>query len=119
MNRAALSLVALLAVGAAPHDPLAGRIATGTSKCVDQIGNQALVIVDDRTLLYNPVGKRIYRNDLADRCLGLDTDDILVIDQFGSQFCENDRFRTIDRGSSIPGPWCRLGKFTAYEKPKT
>lgn len=113
------AVAALLLLGAAPPapDPFAGRVAVATERCLTQFGNEPLTIVDARTLLYSPVGKRIWRNDLPEPCPGLDPDDILVIEPFaGSQLCENDRIRAIDRGSHIPGPICRLGKFTAYEK---
>jgi hypothetical protein len=43
--------------------------------------------------------------------------DIVIIDLYGSQMCENDRFRTVSPGTSIPGAFCRLGKFTPYDLP--
>lgn len=120
MIRVAAASGALLAIGAAaPPDPFVGHAAVGTVQCVDRIGGQALTILNDRTLLYRPVGKRVWRIDLAERCVGLDPDDILVVDQFaGSQICTSDRVRSIERGANIPGPWCRIGTITAFEKAR-
>lgn len=115
--RGALPLLALIAVGAAaPADPFAGRVPVATERCVARSGNEPIVIVDDRTLLYDRVGKRLWRNDLRDRCPGMDPDDILIVETYGAEMCENDLIRPLSRGSTIPGPVCRLGKFTAYEK---
>lgn len=115
--RFALPAIAVAVLGAAPADPFAGRVAVQSDRCLTQFGNEPLKILDDRTLLYSPVGKRIWRNDLPERCPGLDPDDVLVIEPLaGAQLCEGDRFRSIDRGSHIPGPTCRLGRFTAYER---
>ncbi|MEI9928657.1 MAG: hypothetical protein WDN44_14335 [Sphingomonas sp.] len=40
----------------------------------------------------------------------------IVIELHGSEICRHDRFRTLDPGSSIPGPTCLMGKFTPYRK---
>ena len=116
IRAAALVAILLAAGGAAPRDPFAGRVAVATTRCVGDFGDQGLVILDDRTLLYRPTGKTLYRNTLEASCPGLEPDDLLVIERFGSQYCEHDRFRAVHRGSTIPGPFCRLGPFTAYER---
>jgi hypothetical protein len=40
----------------------------------------------------------------------------LVVELHGSQYCRNDRFRTVSAGSTIPGPSCFLGTFTPYRR---
>ncbi|MEO5493764.1 MAG: hypothetical protein ABIR08_07030 [Sphingomonas sp.] len=116
-------LLAGLAGGAAPAapretDPLAGRIAGKPVDCVDQSQLGGPDIVDNRTILYRQSLRRIWRNDLPAACAGLRPNTTLIVDIYGSQLCRNDHFRTRDTGSIIPGPICRLGKFTPYDLPK-
>lgn len=116
----ALALVGLLTLGAAApakDDPFAGRTMVATATCIDAFDRSNMRILDDRTIVYQAVGRRLWRNDLPERCPGLDRDPLLIVEQFGSQLCANDRFRAQDRLSNIPGPYCRLGKFTAWDKP--
>ena len=98
-------------------DPFAGRVATITRDCVRLFGDTHVTILDENTLLYRENGKRLWRNDLIGGCPGLDRDDILVLEPFGSQLCRSDRVRGIDRTVGFETSFCRLGSFTAYEKP--
>lgn len=96
---------------------LAGRTPGKPIDCVDPTWVGSPQIIGNRTLIYHPTGP-ILRNDLPDACPGLDDDSIIVNDIHGSQMCSGDLFSTIQRGSRIPGPKCRLGKFTPYAKAK-
>jgi hypothetical protein len=96
---------------------LKGRVAGAPQTCIDGSRADHPMIIDERTLLYRD-GARIWRNDLESTCTGLDDDKILIVERHGSQACRNDTFRLQDRGSAIPGRWCRLGKFTPYTKVK-
>jgi len=120
---AAICTIAAGATFAASHDDplakaLAGRAAGAPQTCVENsmLGNAQ--IIDNRTLLYRETGRRIWRNDLPEACPGLHDDSRLIVDVYGSQLCQNDRFRAVDFGSHIPGPYCRFGKFVPYDKPK-
>ncbi len=116
----ALALIGLLTLGAAApakDDPFAGRTMVATATCIDASDRSNMRIIDDRTIVYQSVGRRLWRNDLPERCPGLDRDPLLIVEQFGTQLCANDRVRAQDRLSDIPGPYCRLGKFTAWDKP--
>lgn len=117
--KAAAALATLLALGAAPanDDPFAGRVAARTATCIGQFDQANMRVLDERTIVYSATGRRLWRNDLPDDCPGLTRDPILVVEQFGSQLCANDRIRLVDRGSHIPGAFCRLGRFTAWERP--
>ena len=108
------------AAPAAPHDkdPLAGRIAGKAVDCVDQSQLGGPDVIDNRTILYRQSLGRIWRNDLEAACPGLRPQTTLIVEIYGSQLCRNDHFRTHDAGSVIPGPLCRLGKFTPYDLPK-
>lgn len=72
-------------------------------------------IIDHKTLLYNE-GRTVWRNDLAAECRNLEQGNTLVVEINGGQLCRNDQFRVVEPGMSIPGPYCRLGKFTPYRK---
>jgi hypothetical protein len=96
-------------------EALKGRVAGTPQNCISQAGTNGPQIIDARTVLYRD-GKRIWRNELASDCPSLDQDSILVVELHGSQICKNDLFRPIDRGSRIPGPYCRFGQFTPYVK---
>jgi hypothetical protein len=97
-------------------DALKGRVAGKPQDCISSSGSvNGPQIIDARTILYRD-GKRVWRNELASACPSLDPDDILVIELHGSQICKNDMFRPVDRGSQIPGPFCRFGQFTPYVK---
>jgi hypothetical protein len=96
-------------------EALDGRTAGKPQDCISQNGINGPQIIDARTILYRD-GKRIWRNDLQADCLALDPDDIMVVELHGSQICKNDLFRPVDRGSRIPGPYCRFGQFTPYVK---
>ena len=117
------ALLAGLAGAAAPaapreKDPLAGRIAGKAVDCVDQSQLGGPDIIDNRTILYRQSLRRIWRNDLEAACPSLRPMTTLIVEIYGSQLCSGDRFRTRDSGSIIPGPYCRLGKFTPYDLPK-
>jgi hypothetical protein len=115
---AALAGLAGAAAPAAPReDPLAGRIAGKAVDCVDQSQLGGPDIVDGRTILYRQSLRRIWRNDLPAACQGLRPMTTLIVEVYSSQLCSGDRFRTQDWGAVVAGPYCRLGKFTPYDRP--
>lgn len=72
-------------------------------------------IIDRDTVLYTQ-GRTVWRNELPAECSGLSAGNTMVIELNSGQMCANDRFRMVEPGMSIPGPTCRLGKFTPYRK---
>jgi hypothetical protein len=96
-------------------DALKGRVAGTPQDCISSSQQSGPTIIDSQTILYRD-GKRVWRNDLASSCPSLDPDSILVVELHGSQICKNDMFRPVDRGSRIPGSYCRFGQFTPYVK---
>jgi len=114
----ALAGLAGAAAPAAPReDPLAGRVAGKAVDCVDRSQVGGPDIVDNRTILYRQSLKRIWRNDLEGACPGLRPAATLIVEVYGSQLCSGDRFQAHEPGSVIPGPYCRLGRFTPYDLP--
>lgn len=97
-------------------DALEGRVAGKARDCMSMMSASGPQIIGDRTLIYRS-GRTLWRNDLPDRCPGMDNNDFLVVQIRGSQLCRNDLVTPTSRGSGIPGPSCRLGLFTPYTKP--
>lgn len=121
MIRAAL-LVAALGTLTASDDKdlakaLAGRAPGKPELCLTSSRTETPQVINNRILLYRD-GTRVWRNDLPDACPGLDDDAIIVSEVFGGQACRNDQFYTLQRGSTIPGPRCRLGTFVPWDKVK-
>ncbi len=114
---ALLTLVAAKSDGTPLEKALAGRVAGPPVACIDSHVADGPQVIDNRTLLYRSAGK-VWRNDLPDACPSLDDDSILIVEMFGSRLCRNDHFRTVERGTSIPGAICRFGDFTPYSKAK-
>ena len=99
-------------------DRLKNRVAGPPQKCVSisQLGQP--VVYGSATILYSGSGRTEYRNDLLSRCPGLDDDDLIVTEIYGSQLCSGDPIQPVDRFSGIGGRVCRLGDFIPYTKAK-
>lgn len=96
---------------------LAGRSAGAPQDCISLTGMTGPRIIGDSTLLY-ALGRTLYRVDVEGSCPGLAPYNTVVVEVQGSQLCRNDRFRMIQPGVAIPGPYCRLGKFVPYTKAR-
>ena len=92
---------------------LAERVEGEPRSCVSQTSGQTLNVVDERTVVYNE-GRTIWVNKLRSECPGLDPIDPIIIETHGGQYCNGDRFRTQQPGTSVPGPVCFLGDWTPY-----
>jgi hypothetical protein len=99
-------------------DALGTRTPGAPKDCISVSDSDGPQIIDDHTILYKPVSRTLWRNDLGTSCPGLRPYTTLIVEVHGSQICRNDRFRVLDPGSSIPGPYCMFGKFTPYEAGK-
>lgn len=116
---AALLPLALTAAGKQPKDPLAGRVAGPPVDCIDPTFlSSGPTITDQKTILYGS-GRTVYRATVIGSCRpSLEPVSTLIVDQFGSQLCRNDRFRVLRQGETIPSPFCRFGPFVPYTRPK-
>lgn len=83
--------------------------------CISASGGNGPHIIDKDTVLYRE-GRTVYRNELPSQCRGLEPGNTMIVEVHGGQICHNDKFRVIEPGQSIPGPYCRFGKFTPYRK---
>lgn len=119
MIRRALTLAALaLPLLAAKSDPLAGRVAGPPARCISLSSVQGPQIIDQNTIAYRQSGKRLWVTHPVGNCYGLRQLNTLIVDVYNSQLCRNDRFRVLETGLSIPGPYCRFGNFVPYDKVK-
>jgi hypothetical protein len=98
-----------------PPVELAGLSAGPPARCVEINSQQSLRTSDNNrhVLLYGN-GRTIWTNQLGSCSFG--SDDVLVTEPIGSQFCRGDIVRSFDRQSRIPGPACILGDFVPYAR---
>jgi len=96
-------------------DALKDRVAGEPQDCISNNALQGPQVIDSRTILYTQ-GRRVWRNDLLAECPGLRPFNTLIVEVHGSQICRHDRFRAVEPGARIPGPYCSFGRFTPYER---
>jgi hypothetical protein len=95
---------------------LVGRAAGAPEHCVSIMPEQSLRVADgDRHVLVYGNGRTIWANHLGQCTFG--SDDVLVTEPIGSQYCRGDLVRSFDRTSRIPGPACVLSDFVPYTRP--
>ena len=82
-------------------------------RCITTHPTDAARIIDSHTIVYGSVGT-IYVNRLDEECPGLRPLATVIVERTGSQLCRNDHIRTLEPGTSIPGPVCFLEDFTPY-----
>jgi hypothetical protein len=95
-----------------------GRTAGTPQRCIDISQSNGPQVIDAQRIAYHQSGRREWVSNLRAACPSLRQGVTLIVDVYGSQLCENDRFRTVSPGQSIPGAYCRFGKFTAFDKPR-
>ena len=96
---------------------LQGRTEGAASDCVSVTPGRSLDIVSQDMLAYRE-GRTIWVNRIPGGCGGMRPFDTLVIEPFSpGRYCRGDRVRAMQPGTSIPGPFCRLGNFTPYRSP--
>ncbi|UYY59989.1 hypothetical protein [Sphingomonas sp. S2-65] len=94
---------------------LDGRIAGTPANCIANSTSTRPMVIDEHIVLYRE-GGRIWRNDLAAACPRLTPYNTMIVEVQGGQLCRNDRFRVLEPGTTIPGPYCRFGQFVPYER---
>lgn len=96
---------------------LAGRVAGKPTNCITLSGFNSTQIIDGKAIIYRD-GSRLYVNVPRSGGDTLRDDDILVIRAFGSQLCNIDMVRLIDRSSRFSRGFVSLGQFVPYTKVK-
>ena len=93
---------------------LEGRVPGKPVSCISaQISNRLQII--DRTAVVYDSGGTVYVAKPRDPRT-LNSDDILVINRFGSQLCKQDIIRTVDRNSGFMTGVVFLGDFVPYTR---
>ncbi len=99
---------------------LKGKVAGKPVKCISDLNTTNTIRVSDNILLYRVSGRLVYQNTLRSACSGLARDDdIMLSEQFGSQKCNGDIIRRVDRTTGMTGGVCSLGDFVPYRLEKT
>jgi len=96
---------------------LEGRVAGKPVSCITQRNITSSTIYDGTAIVYR-VGSTLYVNRPRIGQTALDSDDILVSKTYGSQLCNLDTIRLIDRSSRIQSGFVGLGDFVPYSRPK-
>ena len=94
---------------------LEGRTAGKPVSCIPAQISDRLRVIDETAVVYDG-GRTVYVARPRDPKT-LDSDDILVINRFGSQLCKQDVIRTIDRTSGFMTGIVFLGDFVPYSRP--
>jgi hypothetical protein len=94
---------------------LEGRTAGEPQLCVPIETARALTVVRRGTILYGS-GRTVWLVRMRDPCPGLSRFDTLIVEPVGSQYCRGDHVRSLDPGSSIPGPICVIESFVPYSR---
>jgi hypothetical protein len=93
---------------------LEGRAAGEPVSCIPLVQSNRLEVIEGVALVYNS-GDTIYVAKPKDPTT-LGRDDIMVIDRFGSQLCDTDIVRTVDRNGGYFTGVVFLNKFVPYKK---
>ena len=86
----------------------------GTEDCIYLPMLRRTEVLDDRNILFEMTGGKIYRNFLPRRCRTLSSRQSFMYESRASRLCRSDRIRIIDSmamGTGMAGPSCGLGKF--------
>ena len=92
-----------------------GRSPGRPVSCIPAQLSDRLQIIDRTAVVYDG-GRTVYVAKPRDPRT-LNTDDVLVINRFGSQLCKNDVVRTVDRTSGFMTGIVFLGDFVPYTRP--
>lgn len=95
---------------------LEGRVAGEPVHCIDLRSIRSSTIIDKTAIIYE-VGSKLYVNRPTGGASSLDSDDVLVTKTSGSQLCNVDIVRLIDRTNHFPRGFVNLGEFVPYSKP--
>ena len=94
---------------------LEGRVAGDPVSCITPFRNDSLRIIDHVGIVYD-AGKTIWVARPVNDPSTLDSDDILVIERFGTQICRQDVLKTVDRYVGNLTGLVFLGDFVPYTR---
>ena len=121
MTRFALPLLlvaALALTGAAPQRPgaaLAGLAPGAPQHCIRKARVTEILPFGD-TALFREGRNRLWRNNLAGHCAGLQHGDTMIVQSVGARYCGGDPVRSrAPVGGHLTGI-CTLGEFVPYTR---
>lgn len=94
---------------------LEGRVAGEPVRCISLPTIRSSTVIDGVGIVYDS-GNTLYVNRPANGASTLDDDDILVTNTTGTQLCDLDIVRLVDRGTRFQTGFVGLGKFVPYKK---
>lgn len=94
---------------------IAGRVAGEPVSCIPGWETRDMQVLEKTALVYGS-GDTIWVN-VPRNVRDLDDDDILVTHTNGSQLCDLDIVRTVDRTGHFQTGFLSLGQFVPYKKP--
>ena len=94
---------------------LEGRTAGAPVRCIPLRSIRSTKVIDRTAILYE-VGGTLYLNRPVSGASTLDDDDVLVTKTSGSQLCDLDIVRLLDRTAHFPRGFVSLGEFVPYSK---
>lgn len=97
---------------------LTGRVAGKPVRCLPLTSIQGSEIYEGTAIVYRGGRNTLYVNRTRDPRF-LRRDDIPVVRVFGSQLCQLDSMRLLDRSTRFPHGFAVLGDFVPYTKPKS
>ncbi len=93
---------------------LEGRTVGEPVSCITLLRPYELEVIEGVAVVYDS-GDTLYVARPTDpKALG--RDDVVIIDRYGSQLCNTDMFRTVDRNGGYVTGVVFLGKFAPYRK---
>ena len=123
-------LLALLVAAcvSAPSDPdrreaealareLSGRVAGAPARCVSAPPSNDFRAIDGSTFAITR-GDTIWVNRPGGECPGFSGFSTLLVEAQSGQYCRGDHVRSLEPGSTIPGPICVLGDFVPYRRAR-
>lgn len=94
------------------NQPLAAEEYTEEERCLSTYTYDQIDILDDQHVVFRGRGDNLWLNELRNRCVGLDPNDVLQFKMRDNRVCDLDSFEAVDSFLwGIRSGTCTLGKF--------
>lgn len=79
--------------------------------CINANNIRSFRVIDDRTIEFHQNSRRMFRNELPNRCSGLAFGQTIRHNARGGQLCSLNSITVVTAGPGPNGPTCSLGRF--------
>ncbi|WP_199554772.1 DUF6491 family protein [Sandaracinobacteroides hominis] len=79
--------------------------------CISTHNIRSMRVIDDRTIDFQQNSRRIWRNELPQRCSGLTFGNAIRHNSRAGQLCSLNSITVVTPGPGPNGPTCNLGRF--------